>query len=92
MGGQLNGLEQFELQILSLTNNNTCGTLPTTRCRRDVEWAAMAYLRTKCGLGTYHQVASTRRLGSMVIEKCVLHFKRRSARWRRRPLVRVDGP
>ena len=41
MGGQLNGLEQFELQILSLTNNNTCGTLPTTRCRRDVEWAAI---------------------------------------------------
>lgn len=42
----------------------------------------LAYLRMKCGLGTYHQVASTRQLGSMVIEKCVLHLKRRSARCR----------
>ena len=35
----------------------------------------LAYLRMKCGLGTYHQVASTRQLGSMVIEKCVFALK-----------------
>ena len=35
----------------------------------------LAYLQMKCGLGTYRQVASTRQLGSMVIEKCVFELK-----------------
>ena len=65
----------------------------------------LAYLRMKCALGTYHQVASTRQLGSMVIEKCVFALKtvkRRSgaasgAETPTRPSsqaasIRVDGP